>query len=226
MKKIFIVDDEKNIRELLKKYLVKENFQVTMFENGDNLISSIQKELPDLIVLDIMMPGLDGIELCKNIRSFTEVPIIFISAKDDDIDKILGLEIGGDDYLTKPFSPRELLARIKNIFKRVDSTKCTKQESAIKVGNLSLNSLERDLKVDGQSIELTKKEFDVLEYMLININIPLSRNQMIENIWNFESSGEERLVDDLVKRIRKKLSQAGSEINIKTVWGFGYKIEN
>jgi len=222
MKHIFVVDDEKNIRELVKKYLEKEGYSTTLLENGINLINKIKELCPDLIVLDIMMPGIDGIELCKEIRKISDIPIIFISARDEEFDRILGLEIGGDDYLSKPFSPRELVVRIKNIFRRLGK----KEESSelIIIKDLKLDTARRSVEKDGVELKLTTKEYELMDFLFRNKNIPFTREQLIEKIWGYDYLGDLRVIDDLVKRIRKKLRKINSELEISTVWGYGYKI--
>lgn len=222
MKHIFVVDDEKNIRELVKKYLEKEGYRATLFENGMNLLSKIKELCPDLIVLDIMMPGIDGIELCKEIRKTSDIPIIFISAKDEEFDRILGLEIGGDDYLSKPFSPRELVVRIKNIFRRLGKTE--KLEEIIKAKDIVVDIKRRFVEKDGQELKLTTKEYELMEFLIKNKNMPFTREQLIEKIWSYDYLGDLRVIDDLVKRIRKKLKNINSDFEISTVWGYGYKI--
>ncbi|WP_432663477.1 response regulator transcription factor [Wukongibacter baidiensis] len=224
MKHIFVVDDEKNIRELVKKYLQKEGYSVTLLENGINLLGKIKELSPDLIVLDIMMPGIDGIELCKEIRKTSEIPIIFISARDEEFDRILGLEIGGDDYLSKPFSPRELVVRIKNIFRRLG--KNDKPSDIITVKDLNLDTERRFVEKDGVELKLTTKEYELIEFLFKNKNIPFTREQLIEKIWGYDYLGDLRVIDDLVKRIRKKLKNINSELEISTVWGYGYKISD
>ncbi len=222
MKHVFVVDDEKNIRELVKKYLQKEGYNVTLLENGINLLSKIKELSPDLIVLDIMMPGIDGIELCKEIRKTSEIPIIFISARDEEFDRILGLEIGGDDYLSKPFSPRELVVRIKNIFRRLG--KNDKSSDIINVKDLNLDTERRFVEKDGVELKLTTKEYELIEFLFKNKNIPFTREQLIEKIWGYDYLGDLRVIDDLVKRIRKKIKKINSELEISTVWGYGYKV--
>lgn len=222
MRHIFVVDDEKNIRELVKKYLEKEGYCVTLLENGVDLINKMKELRPDLIVLDIMMPGIDGIELCKEIRKISDIPIIFISARDEEFDRILGLEIGGDDYLSKPFSPRELVVRIKNIFRRLGK----KEENGeiISIKDLKLDITRRFVEKDGEELKLTTKEYELMDFLFRNKNIPFTREQLIEKIWSYDYLGDLRVIDDLVKRIRKKLRKINSELEISTVWGYGYKI--
>ncbi len=227
LKHIFVVDDEKNIREIIKKFLEKEGYKITLFENGLQIINEMERLKPDLLVIDIMMPGIDGLELCKQIRKKSEIPIIFVSARDDEFDKILGLEIGGDDYLTKPFSPRELVVRIKNIFKRIELHSINElQGEKISIKDITIFTKRRLIAKDNIPLDLTTKEYDLFLFMAINKNIPFTRDALLEKIWGFEYTGGERMIDDLVKRIRKKLKEIGSIVEISTVWGYGYKIEN
>lgn len=227
MKHIFVVDDDKEIRYLIKKYLEKEGFKVTDFSNPTLVYPEIKRLLPDLITLDMMMPGIDGIELCKKIRKEFDLPIIFVSARGEEVDRIIGLEVGGDDYLAKPFSPRELLARIKNILRRlekVEEQKGTSQESIV-IKNTLLSVSKRLVEINGSDISFTVKEFDILKLLMQNKNKAFNREQLLEKIWGYDFAGEGRVVDDVIKRLRKKLSLAQSEMEILTVWGFGYKIE-
>lgn len=224
MSHIFIVDDEKNIRDILGKYLIKEGFRVTSFPSGEHVLEDIVRLGPDLLVLDIMMPGIDGLELCKAIRKVSDIPIIFVSARDEELDRILGLEIGGDDYLTKPFSPRELVVRIKNIFKRVHVQQ-VRDEKSIILSNLTLHPTQRIIEVNGAELNLTTKEYELLTYFILNKNKPFSREQLIENIWGYQYIGDGRMIDDLVKRIRKKLKEKHGSVLIKTIWGFGYRLD-
>lgn len=223
-KLIFVVDDEKNIRELIKKFLVKEGFQVELFSNGQEVEERLNRGYPDMLILDIMMPGVDGYQLCRGIRSKSEVPIIFVSAKDEDFDKVLGLELGGDDYLTKPFSPRELVARVKNIFRRLEKTGGEVKE-CIRIGNTAIYPKHRKVEVEGREVLLTGKEFELLRVMAVNRGIAMKREQLLDKVWGYDYYGDTRAVDHLVKRVRKKIYQAGSSLEIQTVWGYGYKLE-
>ncbi|BEP29779.1 response regulator transcription factor [Helicovermis profundi] len=225
MKHIFVVDDEKNIRELINKYLIKEGYKTTTFSNGNTVEEEIFRLKPDLIVLDINMPGINGLDLTKKIRKNSEIPIIFVTARDDEFDRVIGLEIGGDDYLSKPFSPRELVARIKNIFRRIDKGKNMTTDSTIEFEDIRLDRKKRIVKINENFIELTTKEYELFEFLLVNAGIPFERETMIEKIWGYDFLGETRVIDDLVKRIRKKIKLFGSIVEIKTVWGYGYKIE-
>lgn len=224
MKHIFVVDDEANIRELIKKYLDKEGYKSTLFSNGDNLLMEVKRLKPDLLVLDIMMPGADGFQLCKDIRKESEIPIIFVSARDEEFDRILGLELGGDDYLSKPFSPRELTARIKNVFKRINKAQLCSQETII-IQDLTIDINKKCVEKDSNEIRLTIKEYELLEFLAKNRKMTLSREQLTENIWGYDFLGDSRVIDDLVKRIRKKLREHSSQVEITTVWGYGYRLD-
>ncbi|QEK12857.1 response regulator transcription factor [Crassaminicella thermophila] len=224
MKHIFVVDDEANIRELIKKYLQKEGYKVTLFNNGENVLSELGRLKPDLLVLDIMMPGIDGLEICREIRKKSEIPIIFVSARDEEFDRILGLELGADDYLSKPFSPRELVVRIKTILRRIEKGNNIQNES-IALKDMKMYCNRRYIEVNGDELKLTTKEYELFEMLVKNKNIPFTREQLLEKIWGYDYIGDTRVIDDLVKRIRKKLKQLESELEIITVWGYGYRID-
>ncbi|QZY56096.1 response regulator transcription factor [Crassaminicella profunda] len=227
MKHIFIVDDEANIRELIKKYLQKEGYETTLFDNGKNLVSEVRRLHPDLIVLDIMMPEIDGLELCREIRKISDLPIIFVSARDEEFDRILGLELGADDYLSKPFSPRELVVRIKTILRRVDKgNNQYEYDEKIVLKDMTLYCDRRYIEINDQEIKLTTKEYELFEMLVKNKNMPFKREQLLDKIWGYDYIGDTRVVDDLVKRIRKKLKILNSELEITTVWGYGYKIDS
>lgn len=225
-KKIYIVDDDANIHDLIKKYLEKEGYIVETFSSAEEVLPRLEQFFPDMFIIDIMMPGIDGYELCKKIRSLSQLPIIMVSAKDDEFDKILGLELGGDDYLSKPFSPRELVARVKTIFRRVNMPLEMKADrSQIVIGDLCIRNDERKILIDAREIELTVKEFELLEFLASNKNKVFKREQLLNQVWGYEYIGDIRAIDDLIKRLRKKLKNEGSELEIKTVWGYGYKVE-
>ena len=224
---IYVVDDEQNIRDLVKSYLQKEGYDVEVFADGENAYKCFKNRPADMLILDIMMPGMDGYSLCREIRKSSEVPIIMISAKDDEIDKVLGLELGSDDYISKPFSPRELAARVKTIFRRVreDKTDAVLPGSKeLRCRNLTILPDERRISVDNKEIEFTAKEYDFIYYMVKNKNRVFTREQMINSIWGYDFIGDERTIDDLVKRVRRKLEDAGSDCGIITVRGYGYKV--
>ncbi|MEA4847774.1 MAG: response regulator transcription factor [Clostridiaceae bacterium] len=225
MKHIFVIDDERNIRELIRKYLEKEGFLVTVFENSQNIVSEINRLKPDLLVLDIMMPGIDGLELCKEIRKSKDIPIVFVSARDEELDRILGLELGADDYLSKPFSPRELVVRIKNIMRRSEKSSQMKAEVMV-IKDIKMECYRRYVGKDGIELKLTIKEYDLMEFMVRNKNMPFTREQLLEKVWGYDFIGDIRVIDDLIKRLRKKLVEIGSVLEIKTVWGYGYRIDD
>lgn len=224
-KKIFIIDDDANVRDLIKKYLEREGYAIEAFANAEEVLPRLP-EGPDMFIIDIMMPGIDGYELCKKIRQDSQTPIIMVSAKDEEIDKILGLELGSDDYMAKPFSPRELVARVKTIFRRVSPTpNSAKSSQVIEIGDLKILQEERKILKDNTEIELTLKEFELLEFLALNRNKAFKREQLLDRIWGYDYYGDIRAVDDLVKRIRKKLYSVESILEIKTVWGYGYRVE-
>lgn len=226
MKHIFVVDDEKRIRELIEMYLKKEGYRVTSFENAEHVQEMIAEKDPDLIILDIMMPGMDGLELCTHIRKTSDVPIIFVSARSEELDRILGLELGADDYLPKPFSPRELMVRIKTILKRTQKDPRTFEKAEVlTINDFELDTSKRIARTGNSEITFTIKEYDVMELLLRNPGIPMSREQIIETVWGYDYDGYDRNVDDTVKRLRKKLKAAQSGLEIKTVWGYGYRVD-
>jgi len=228
MKHIFVIDDDANIRQLMVRYLEKEGYKVTPFESADGVLEAFNVSVPDALVLDIMMPGtMDGLDLCKKIRMFSEVPIIFVSAKDEAVDRIIGLELGADDYLSKPFSPRELLVRLKIIFRRIDPVAAAPQELMFyQVEDLKIDDSKRVCQVNENELSLTNNEYMLLFYLVKNKNISFTRENLIQNIWGYDYVGESRMIDDLVKRLRKKLKNAGSAAEITTVWGYGYRIDD
>lgn len=221
---IGVVEDDANIQNIVSAYLKKEGFPVTVLGSAEEAWQLWETQPPDMWILDIMLPGMDGYDFCKKIREESDVPIIIISAKDEEIDKILGIELGGDDYLTKPFSPRELVARVKRLFKR---TKPVAQDSdqehdKLKVDELLVRKNDRRLFWKGQEIEVTTKEYDMLLLFAENVNRAFSREELLIKIWGDDYFGSDRAVDDLVKRIRKKLD----DIQLETVWGFGYRFRS
>lgn len=219
---IGLVEDDPNIQNIVSAYLKKEGFEVTLSGSAEKAWDVWKTNPPDMWILDIMLPGMDGYEFCKRIRNVSDVPIIIISAKDEEIDKILGLELGGDDYLTKPFSPRELIARIKRLFKRTQPKEEIKDvnQDKLRVGHLLIYKNDRRIFWNGKEQEVTTKEFDMLLLFAENTNRAFSRDELLVKIWGNDYFGSDRAVDDLVKRIRKKLE----DIPLETVWGFGYRL--
>lgn len=223
MKKILVVDDEKRIRDIIVMYLLKEGYDVQDFDNADSAYEYFEKNHVDLIVLDIMMRGTNGLDLCKKIRKNSDVPIIFVSARTEELDRILGLELGADDYLPKPFSVRELVIRIKNILRRTEGQIQQKTDTLFS-RDLIILPEQRLVRVNDTELSLTTKEFEVLKILVENKGYPLSRDTIIQSIWGYEYDGYDRNVDDTIKRLRKKLKEANSSVEIQTVWGFGYKV--
>lgn len=227
---IYVIDDDENIRLIIKRFLEKEGYRVIAFDSAVPALKTFEKDKPDMVILDIMMPGIDGYEMCRRLRSISQVPIIMVSAKDDEVDKIVGLELGSDDYLSKPFSPRELVARVKTVFRRtmndVSSYILCDTEPLLQVGDLTISPAERTAYCNGQRIDLTTKEFELLWILLSRLNRPYTRSQLLVSVWGHDYYGDDRAVDDLIKRLRKKLRDFGTQVQIKTVYGYGYKAEN
>ncbi|WP_249872691.1 response regulator transcription factor [Oceanobacillus saliphilus] len=219
---IGLVEDDGNIQNIVSAYLRKEGYEVTIMDSAEKGWELWENNPPDMWILDIMLPGMDGYEFCRKLRNESDVPIIIISAKDDEIDKILGLELGGDDYLTKPFSPRELTARVKRLFKRTLPVKQTSEvgDDRLKVDHLLIYKNDRRIFFEGKEYEATTKEYDMLLLLAENPNRAFSREELLMKIWGNDYFGSDRAVDDLIKRIRKKMGN----IPLETVWGFGYRL--
>ena len=224
-KLIYIADDEVNICNIIKSFLIKENFEVETYNNGQSILEAFISKPSDMLVIDIMMPGMDGYSLCSQIRQISSAPIIIVSAKDTETDKIAGLTLGSDDYLTKPFSPMELIARIRSIFRRIEFDKVeTEISEVIKVSDIIINYNTKRVEFDHKDIGLTRMEFSLLYYLAVNNNRAVSRGELLDKVWGFENEVETRATDDMIKRIRKKLSDSGSVLKIDTVWGFGFRL--
>jgi two-component system, OmpR family, alkaline phosphatase synthesis response regulator PhoP len=219
MTTLLLVDDEKNIIELERLYLEKEGYKVEAAHDGPSALTLFHSTKPDAMILDLMLPGLDGWEVCRRIRSESDVPILMLTARDQDVDKIVGLELGADDYLTKPFNPRELVARVRAIFRRVNVTPKTMRLS---VGELTIDLDRREVMLGNQKLELRNKEFDLLAVFTQNPGIVLSRERLLEIAWGYDFAGETRTVDVHVAHLRKKLT--GARVQIETVSGVGYKL--
>ncbi len=228
-KTIYVVDDEKNIRQIIRSYLEKEGYTVSEFENGEDALAGFNTAMPDMLIIDIMMPGMSGFELCNEIRKKANVPIIIVSARDEELDRILGIEMGADDYIPKPFSPREMVARVKAVFRRIDGMQGEKSNTATyNCRDIKIYPTERRVvKIVDETeteITLTAMEYDFIFFMVSNKNRVFTRSQLLTNIWDYQYIGDTRAVDDLVKRIRKKLDAAATDFKIETVWGYGYKV--
>ena len=219
---ILVVDDEANIRDLARMYLEKDGYRVDTVTNGADALTYVKETPPTLMVLDLMLPGIDGWEVCRQVRTDSNLPILMLTARDDDIDKIVGLEMGADDYLTKPFNPRELVARIRAILRRATPEKDADSNKVRQVGNVEVNPSSRDVFVAGKRVVLRTKEFDLLLMLMDHLNMVLSRDQLLDQVWGYEFYGRTRTVDVHVANLREKL--AGSTLSIETVWGMGYKL--
>ncbi len=222
---ILVVDDEQRIVDLARMYLEQDGFQVASATNGSVAKRMILADKPSLVVLDLMLPGMDGLEVCRRVREESDVPIIMLTARSEDIDKIVGLELGADDYLTKPFNPRELVARIRAILRRADRSDAGDDLPAtIVLGNLTIDARRRRVEVNGQAIELRMKEFDLLQSLAENKGIVFSRERLLSVVWGYDFAGETRTVDVHIAHLRHKLR--GMDPVIETVWGVGYKLDD
>jgi two-component system alkaline phosphatase synthesis response regulator PhoP len=220
MTTILVVDDEPNIVELNKLYLEQEGYQVEGVTNGSDALIKMGTSKPSLIVLDLMLPDMDGFEVCRQIRKKSDVPILMLTARKEDVDKIVGLELGADDYITKPFNPRELVARVKAILRRYKAG--LKSGEAIEVGSLRIDPARREATIDGQPFRLRTKEFDLLATLAQNLGVVLTRDRLLEIVWETDYYGETRTVDIHINHLRDKLS--GANVSIETVRGIGYKM--
>lgn len=218
--KIMVVDDESRIRKLVKDFLVRENYEVIEAENGEQAIDLFftQKDIA-LIILDVMMPKLDGWQVCKEIRQYSKVPIIMLTAKGDEKDELHGFNLGVDEYISKPFSPKILVARVEAVLRRTVAT----EEEIIEVGGISLDKSAHQVKIAGVNIDLSFKEFELLSYFITNQGVALSREKILNNVWNYDYFGDARTIDTHVKKLRSKMGEKGEYI--KTIWGLGYKFE-
>ena len=230
MSKILVVDDEKNICELLSLYLIKEGYEVVCANDGEAAVTKFNAEPFDLVLLDIMLPKKDGWEVCKEIRKVSKTPIIMLSAKGETFDKVLGLELGADDYVTKPFDTKELVARIKSVIRRSkdsgDVQKATESDmQEVEYENLYVSLTNYKLRVRGEDVDAPPKEIELLYHLAKNPNRVFTRDQLLDEIWGFKYFGDSRTVDVHIKRIREKLENVSETWTIKTVWGVGYKFE-
>ena len=226
MEKIMVVDDDINICELLRLYLEKEQYTVVIANNGNEALSKYASESPELILLDVMMPGLDGWQVCRELRKTSNVPIIMLTAKGETFDKVLGLELGADDYVVKPFDTKEIIARIKAVLRRtVNSTTTENTVKEVAFDKLVVNMTKYELKVDGKVIDTPPKELELLFHLASNPNRVYTRDQLLDEVWGFEYYGDSRTVDVHIKRLREKLEGVSDKWSLKTVWGVGYKFE-
>jgi len=225
MGKILVADDDQNICELLRLYLEKENFTVVLAGDGEEAVAKFTAETPDLVLLDIMMPKLDGWQVCREIRRKSECPIIMITAKGETFDKVLGLELGADDYVVKPFEAKEIVARIKAVLRRSSKNDAHEDVKEVTYDKLVVNMTRYELKVDGKVVDTPPKELELLFHLASNPNRVYTRDQLLDEVWGFEYYGDSRTVDVHIKRLREKLEGVSSQWSLKTVWGVGYKFE-
>ena len=224
---IYLADDEKSIRELLHSFLTSDGYEVRSFESGDALLAAFQQEPAELVILDIMMPGTDGLTVCRELRSVSDIPIILLTAKDSELDYVMGISQGSDDYLTKPFRPTILLMKVKALLRRVemDRGKTAAEEDELHYGDIRYSATENAVFCGNTIVALTQTELRLLSYMLKQPEKAYSREELLNAVWGFDSEVETRVTDETLRRIRKKLLQAGSTVSVSTIWGFGYKLK-
>ncbi|MBQ3225560.1 MAG: response regulator transcription factor [Clostridia bacterium] len=222
--KVLVVDDDRNICELIRLYLEKEGFSVSLAYDGQSAVEMFKELTPAVVLLDVMLPKMDGFQVCREIRRVSNIPIIMLTAKGETFDKVLGLELGADDYMVKPFENKELVARIKAVLRRYDPKDNKDQE--VVYPNITINLSNYELKINGASVDIPPKELELLYYLATNPNKVFTREQLLETVWGFDYFGDSRTVDVHVKRLREKLELAGEQNwQLKTVWGVGYKFE-
>lgn len=222
--KILVVDDEKNICDLLRMYLEKEGYAVVLAHNGVDAVNVFATENPDLVLLDVMLPQLDGWQVCREIRKTSEKPIIMLTAKDEVFDKVLGLELGADDYVTKPFDTKEIVARIKAVLRRTSAVKETDMKE-VKYDKLSVNLTNYEMKVNDVVVDTPPKELELIYYLASNPDRVFTRDQLLDDVWGFDYYGDSRTVDVHIKRLRDKLKGVSDEWELRTIWSVGYKFE-
>jgi two-component system response regulator VicR len=223
--KILVVDDEQSITDLLEYNLQRDGYQVIVAHDGRQALRLAQVEQPDLVILDLMLPGLDGLDVCRALQRESPIPIIMLTARDEEVDRVVGLELGADDYVTKPFSVRELMARVKAVLRRVGSAEAG-VPAVYRVGPLEIDTLAREARLEGILLSLTRLEFDLLETLARHAGQALSREQLLDQVWSYDYYGDARTVDSAVKRLRVKLRRSGADPTIiATVRGIGYRLE-
>ena len=222
---ILVVDDESTIVEVVELYLRREGFRVATAQDGKNALESITKERPDLVVLDLMLPGISGLEITRTLRAQGNLPIIMLTARSEESDRIVGLELGADDYVTKPFSPRELVARVKSVLRRVQPGALAEDTQALVVGGLRLNQAARSVTLHGEAINLTAREFDLLSFLMRHPEQVFTREQLLDNVWGYTFASDLSTVTVHIRRLREKIERDPAEpLILQTVWGVGYKL--
>lgn len=222
--RILVVDDDSNICELLRLYLEKDGYEVAIANNGGEAVKMFQELSPDLMLLDIMLPVLDGWQVCREVRKFSDKPIIMLTAKGETFDKVLGFELGADDYVVKPFDAKEVMARIKAVLRRTGSTEKTDVKE-VRFDKLTINLTNYELRVDGKKVDTPPKELELIYHLANNPNRVFTRDQLLDEVWGFDYYGDSRTVDVHVKRLREKLEGVSEKWELKTVWSVGYKFE-
>lgn len=222
--KVLIVDDDNNIVDLIRMYMEKEGFTAVTANNGVKAVELFKSEAPSIVILDVMMPEMDGWQVCREIRRVSNIPIIMLTAKGETFDKVLGLELGADDYMVKPFETKELIARVKAVLRRSE-TKETTAEKEIVFPGLMVNLSNYEMKINGEIVEIPPKELELLYFLASNPNRVFTREQLLEEVWGFDYFGDSRTVDVHIKRLREKLEGVEANWQLKTVWGVGYKFE-
>ena len=223
--RILIADDDANVHQSLNAYFKREGYQTISAFDGEQALNMARMAQPDMILLDVMMPRQDGLAVCSEIRKISNVPIIMISAKAEELDKLLGLELGADDYITKPFSPREVVARVKTVLRRMRDFSRDGSEAQVTVGNLSIDMSAFTVRLDGEVVPCTPKEIEILWTLASNPGMVFSREHILQSIWGYDFLGDTRAVDSHIKRIRAKLCKEDNTWDIRTVWGVGYRFE-
>ncbi len=222
--RVLVVDDDKNICELIRLYLEKEGFSVVIANDGQTAVDLFKENTPSVVLLDVMLPKMDGFQVCREIRRISNIPIIMLTAKGETFDKVLGLELGADDYMVKPFENKELVARIKAVLRRYDPK--DNKDKEVVYPNIVINLSNYELKINGNPVDIPPKELELLYFLATNPNKVFTREQLLETVWGFDYFGDSRTVDVHVKRLREKLELAGEQNwQLKTVWGVGYKFE-
>ena len=225
-KLIYIADDEENIRVLIKTFLENEGYEVKSFQNGTEIRKAFEERIPDLVILDVMMPGIDGLRLCTEFRKKSGVPIIIVSAKDAPLDKVTGLTLGCDDYLAKPFLPLELTARVKALFRRAEIKEAPDEETVYTCANMRVEQRSRKIYISDSLFSVTPTEFEFILYIIRRSGMAVSKKELLKAVWDYDDAGGSRVIDDLVKRLRKKLKECGCEAILETVWGYGYRLSD
>ena len=223
--KILVADDDPNVHQSLNAYFRREDYQIISVFDGSQAVEQARRQRPDVVILDIMMPVMDGMMVCRELRKDTNVPIIMLTAKGEEFDKLLGLEIGADDYITKPFSPREVVARVKAVLRRMHEMKEVDKTAHLVVGNLDIDMNAFTVKLNGSTVPCTPKEIEILWTLASNPGMVFSREHLLQSIWGYDFLGDTRAVDSHIKRIRAKLCAEGNGWDIRTVWGVGYRFE-